>query len=286
MKRAVLLLPLLLAACAGPHRAARERTGIPDLEPGELLTPQGRRVSESTFVQQARESRFVLIGEAHDSACDHRVQARLLAALARAGVAPAVGLEMVDVDRQGVLDRFNAGELTVADLETALDWPHTWGVPFRLYEPIFVVARDARVPVIALNLPEQLVQAVSKDEDTRDPRLPPEIIPPPGAQREVLKEAFDAHAHAAQADPGALDRFLRIQSLWDTQMATAALTHARKHDQRVVILAGAGHVQNGWGIAHRLGVLAPDHAVLAVMPWRGEEAIEEDGADLFAYCPE
>jgi hypothetical protein len=37
--RAAPLALVLLAACAGPHHAARERTGIPDLDAGDVLGP-------------------------------------------------------------------------------------------------------------------------------------------------------------------------------------------------------------------------------------------------------
>jgi uncharacterized iron-regulated protein len=283
MRRALPLL-LLLSACAAPHHAARQRTGIPDLEPGELLTAEGRRISLPTFVQRARDARFVLLGENHDSACDHESQARLLAAMA--STSPALGLEMVDVDRQPVLDRFNSGELGVDELEAALDWSHSWGVPFALYAPVFGAAREHRIPVFALNLPRELVEQVGKDAATADPRLPPRIIPPPDAQMKELRDAFEQHAQMTHAHPGDLDRFVRVQSLWDTQMATAAVARSREHDQRVVVIAGAGHVADGWGIPHRLQVLDPEEAVLSVVPWRGDEAIPEKGADLFVYCPE
>ncbi len=40
------------------------------------------------------------------------------------------------------------------------------------------------------------------------------------------------------------------------------------HGGPVVILAGGGHVEYGWGIARRIRLLDPDARVLLVMPWR------------------
>ena len=239
-------------------------------------------------------ARYVLVGESHGNGCDHRAQATVLAALADAGRPPAVGLEQVDVERQEVLERFSGGELALVDLPAALDWKAKWGVDFDRYRPIFATAQGRGLPVVALNLPASLVKEFgAKGADGLPPDrralLPAEILPPPPEQETRLREAFAAHAHShgghgpAGEDPVA--RFARVQSLWDTAMASRAIDAARRFDRPVAILAGAGHVEQGWGIESRLARLDPGGGVLSILPWRGEADLDPAAADLFFFCP-
>ncbi len=272
-------LPLLATACAtrGPSLAARQ-----GLEPGTLVTGGGDPVPLATWAQAAAGARYVLIGEGHDQACDHRTQAQLVAALASSG--PVVGLEMVSTERQPVLDRFASGEVTVAELGDALAWQEKWGVPFDMYRPIFEAAQVSGLPVAALNLPADQVRKVSREGVEALPPEIPALIPPPPGQEAFLRETFEAHTHGEPTEY-AFERFVRVQSLWDTAMARAAQTWNERTGKPVVVLAGAGHVMHGWGIAHRLRQLDPGAAITLVVPWRGTADIDPAEADFFFYCP-
>lgn len=300
LRRPVILLlasTLLAAACAGPHREARTRSGVEDLLPGDFLAPGRGRIDPGAVAAAAREARYVLVGESHDNACDHRAQAAVLAALVDAGRPPAVGLEQVDVERQEALDRFSSGHLALGALPAALDWKARWGVDFDRYRPIFAVADDRRLPLVALNLPASLVRTFGEQGESglsSESRalLPPEIFPPPPEQEARLREAFEAHRHGDHgggAGPGGEDpvaRFSRVQSLWDTAMAGRAVDAASRLGRPVAILAGAGHVEHGWGIESRLARLDPGGHVLSVLPWRGDGELDPAAADLFFFCPE
>ena len=82
-----------------------------------------------------------------------------------------------------------------------------------------------------------------------------------------------------------MERFTRIQSLWDSQMAWRAAKAERELQRRVVMVTGVGHVEHGWGIVSRLASFAPGASTLSILPWRGQ-AIDASAADLFFFCPE
>ena len=84
--------------------------------------------------------------------------------------------------------------------------------------------------------------------------------PPPGG----------TDAGAAPSSPPGFMAFLRVQSLWDTTMAEQAIRAHKQTGRPVVILAGSGHVEHGFGIASRLEKLDPRGATLLIMPVRGE----------------
>jgi uncharacterized iron-regulated protein len=287
--------------------------------PGSFLTAQGQPATASDLAVLARGARYVLIGEGHTSPCDHAAQAAALAALAGAGLRPAIGLEMIPVHKQAALDEFNAGKTSVEELEKAVDWANVWGYDYALYAPIFAVARQYGLPLYAVNAPKELIrQAAEGGLDSLSPEaralLPASVLPPPPDQEKALREQFEAHKNipgkssqpaqkapagkqsrakakkaeaAAAAKPASvsLDRFIFVQSLWDTQMATQAKAAFERYGRLVVVLAGGGHVEYGHGIAHRLATLDPGAKVLSVTAWRGGEAPDEGEADAYYFCP-
>lgn len=298
-------VPVASGAMTADHRAdagADSRAGgaAAALKPGQFLDGGGAAVDPIWVGAQAAKSAYVLIGEGHPIACDHQVQARFLELMVAEGSPPAVGLEMVSLDDQPVLDLFNKGYLGVDDMEAALKWDRTWGFPFKYYRPVFEVAHAHGLPLYALNAPREAVgkavklglKGLSIQERMG---LPGKIIDVPKEQEAFLREVFEAHhfkastnAHSIKASKGREDawkRFLATQALWDTTMAHRALEARVTTRRPVVILAGGGHVERGWGIASRLAVLDPQGTRLLVMPWRGGQTLDPVDADVFFFCP-
>ncbi|NCC24003.1 MAG: PDZ domain-containing protein [Deltaproteobacteria bacterium] len=229
---------------------------------------------------------YVLIGETHTNPCDHEFQAQFLDRLVLAGASPVVGLEMVGADRQEVLDRISTGEIALDDASSALEWADCWGFDFTLYRPIFEAAREHDLPLVGLNMP------LGKSRKDRTERLfvPRTVILPPEAQMEELRDQYEAHKFFASNGTWAGEnRFVEVQALRDTMMAETAVKARESFLNRpVVVLAGTGHVEHGWGIEHRLRILDPGRSVLRIMPTRmngpaGRRLIDT-GALLF-FCP-
>jgi uncharacterized iron-regulated protein len=289
-----------LGGCAGRHPSAGAPLQAPTVAPETLVTATGAPLSPAAFAGDMRDLAYLLLGEEHPNPCDHLAQAATIRRLVKSGVRPAIGLEMVPADLQPILDAFNRGALAVADLPRALDWRHTWGFDFELYAPIFETAREFDLPVFALNAPQGLAHKVGKvglDALTPAERasLPGTILPPPPAQVEELRTLFATHAalfakagKSAKATSGGrdpFDAFLTVQSLWDTQMASRARYARAQTGRPVVIVAGGGHVEQGYGIAHRLRTLDPGAKVVSIMPWRGGDLPDASDADSFYVCP-
>jgi uncharacterized iron-regulated protein len=122
---------------------------------------------------------------------------------------------------------------------------------------------------------------------------------PPGMRAALEKTAKplrrkrpEADSGGAETAPQGLDRFILIQSLWDSTMAEQAVelrkfAHLRQRRQSpqaappaMIILAGAGHVEYGYGIASRIQELDPGARIALVLPFSGE-APEPDAADIY-----
>lgn len=300
---AFIFLAVALAALGGcVGRNPAQNAPVAPVSPEALLDVSGAPLPPRVFDASLARADYVLIGEEHPNPCDHLAQAGIIRRLATSGVRPVIGLEMIPADLQEILDAFNDGKLAVADLPRALSWKTTWGYAFEIYAPIFEAARDLALPVFALNTPKGLARKVGREgPDALPPAeratLPGTILPPDPAQVEQLRELFAHHATMIKKGPKASKApktrterdpfagFLTVQSLWDTQMAArAVLAHAR-YSRPVVIIAGGGHVERGWGIARRLAVLDPEAKVVTVMPWRGGETPDPALAQTFFACP-
>lgn len=326
----VLCLVSLFAAGCSVKRAPVADGGH---APGAFVLPGGGPLSDAALAGRAARADYVLVGESHDRAEDHKAQARLLRLLAGRGQRVALGLEMLPRDRfDEALRDFAAGRRSLDALPAALDWERSWGYDFSLYQPIFAAALDSGVPIYGLNIEHELRRAVSRKgleglSAQERSRLPERIIPPLPEQRDKLTAFFLAHGsmmrrapHAGPsagsgagplvapvAMPGirdgrevsvilpvslraAFERFLLIQSLWDSTMAEqAAAVLARERRAApgagpLVILAGGGHVEYGYGIAHRLALLDPGAVIFSVMPFSGPVP-GANLADAFYYSP-
>lgn len=249
---------------------------------GEVFDGRGGFVSAQALRERLIASDIILVGESHGNACDHRFQAQLLGTLKSMAANVVLGMEQANLSQQNVLDSFHALEISLDELPTSLKWDKTWGFSFDAYAPVFEMARATSTRIGALSLPPGVVKAFREGTLTAEEKavVPEKIIEPPEAQRARLKRAFESHPHG-----GDFDRFVKIQSLWDTHMARRAVHLRYSHNAQVLILAGEGHVSYGHGIGFRLSKLAPHFSRLSLLPWRGTKALDPAAADLFFYCP-
>ncbi len=275
------------AGCA--RHTVRLEGHIPGTGP-TLYTARAEPLSPESLACFLESADYLLLGEGHTNACDHLAQALVLLALAERGHKPVVGLEMVAQDMQPVLDRWHAERLPVDSLPTSLDWESRWGHDFELYRPIFEVCREYDLPLTALNIPGPVVTTIRKHglqgvcgKDRTF--LPDPVIPMGAKQRQALEPVLAMHDQMSRAHHPGRETFFLIQALWDTVMAKAAVGLREKSGAAIVILAGAGHVEYGWGIAARLRVFDPQARVISIMPARDKGEMTSDKADYYYLCP-
>ena len=204
------------------------------------------------------ESGVVLLGETHDRAADHQWQLARIEALYAGQPHLAIGLEMVPRSRQAALDDWSAGRLDEAQFLQAVDWQNSWGFNYALYRPVFDFARAHRIPLIALNVDRTVVRAVAKDGWTALAAWPDLALGRPAAPspdyNHYLAAAFAGHGQARDGDAlnRGFGRFVAVQLLWDRAMAVRVAAARAAGAPLVVVLAGSGHVRDGWGISHQL----------------------------------
>jgi uncharacterized iron-regulated protein len=258
---AALALTLVQADAANPvnlrlgEPSRRDRTVALAVD-AIVDTTEGRQIDAGQAAARLDGVSLLLVGETHDSREAHRVQQRILEALVAHGRRVRIGFEMLQADKQPVLDRWSRGELTEAAFVDEVGWYEHWGVSWRYYREILRLARDRRLPVVGLNVPREIIStvraegfdALSKDQASR---LPPDIEATDAEHLALFKAYMGGGGAHGSTDADAWAGLQRAQATWDAVMAryaVAALGDAPDPQTIVVVLAGSGHVAYGLGI--------------------------------------
>lgn len=292
-----MLLAVLTTACAprpalsptGPWRSALGRDH--PLAGRLWAVREAQFISPETLIARLAGARFALLGEGHENADHHRLQAWVVAALARAGRRPAIAFEMLTLDQAPLLERhLAASPRDAAGLGEAVGWGRSGWPPWPLYQPIAEAALAAGLPLAAANLSRATTDAVRGGGLTA---LGPSLVdglalgePLPPAVRARMATEID-EAHCGYAPPAMVERMIDVQLARDAHMAHR-LARAGGSDGAVLI-AGYAHVRRDRGVPVFLARAAPGAeiaslAFLEVHPGRTvPEAYAPDGALPFDY---
>jgi len=238
---------------------------------GEITRMSDRQaISFSQMMTDVEGSDVILVAETHDSKQHHELQLDVIRSLRTKKVPLAIGLEMFQANSQGQLDDWVAGRITEQDFKAiyARNWTYDWS----LYRDIFIFARDNRIPMIALNIPKEIVFKVARQgfasltpEDRKN--LPAGVtcdINKP--QTEFLRRTFqEVFKHEARGK--VFTYFCEAQGVRNSGMATIIANNLKAHPGRkIVALAGTWHAVKH-GIPERLAgissmVIIPEIAEL------------------------
>lgn len=257
-----ILLSAMLSACLGSVRsidiADREETGrmLADLE----------------------KAKVVFVGEFHDQRDHHHLQLEIIRHLHSRNVLLAIGFEMFKIDQQPLLDRWVRGEVPLE--EFVARYLQGWNINWAEYDSIMLFARNNAIPMIALDAPADLVQAVSrKGGGIINPAVRAQL--PAGvtmaispSYRKFMSRAFRTH----QIPDFMFDNFCAAQGLRNSVMARRIAGYLQGNPRRtMVVIAGVGHAMRR---AVPSGLAVDGQAVRIVIPRVEGLYGELDGDDM------
>ncbi len=213
------------------------------------------------------DARFVLLGEVHDNPRHHVLRAQWLTALLADGRPTRVVFEQLDVTRDAALRAARAA--TPNDSNTiaragGLD-AKAWRWP--LHQPLFDAALAGHAELAGGNLPRDTIRAVVREGPTAVPADLRPLLDAPGwtaaQQRDTEADILQGHCGAlpaAQITPMALAQRVRDASLAHAMLAAPA-------GNRVVLIAGNGHVRRDRGVPHYLVVSGVPAGDIVTVAW-------------------
>jgi uncharacterized iron-regulated protein len=208
------------------------------------------------MLDRLMEYDLICIGETHDSEPVHRVQLQVIKALFARDERLGVGMEMFQRPYQKVLDRYDRGEITEKEFLKQSDYHKRWGFPWMLYRPIVDFCRKNGLPLAALNVPGELRQRLSKvgyAKLTEDEKKQLGAIDFHNKEHRAYWYERLAKMHGKKkVSEAQKERGYQVMTAWDAFMgASAAAFQKERGLRRLVILAGSGHIDRGFGIPAR-----------------------------------
>ena len=243
---------LAMAACGAAQKPYVFTTHVHADNPlvGKAWDAKGRAlVAPEAAEKAALDVPLVLLGEKHDNADHHRLQARALKALVDHGRKPSVAFEMIDLDLQRAVDAFTqSGSVDVDELGRVLEWDKRGWPAWSLYRPIFEVVVAARLKIVATGLSHDLVRKVVREGPGS---LPEEIaehvkmIPLEPAAAASLDDEIKA-SHCGMLPDAMVPPMSMAQRVKDALMAN--LLEQNTTPDGAVLIAGNGHVRSDRGV--------------------------------------
>jgi uncharacterized iron-regulated protein len=233
-----------------------------------------RRLAFDELIDQLLKADIVCVGEKHDSDLHHRVQLQIIKALYARDPRLGVGMEMFQRPFQTALDRYLSG----GDEETFLkdsEYRKRWGYDWSLYRPIVRFCLRKKVPVAALNLPDELrarIRQVGYDGLTADEkaRVGPVDFHVKAHRAHHFESLAKMHGQA-KVSAKTKERFYQVMTVWDDYMADSAARFQKERAlRRLVLLAGSGHFLHGFGIPDRAAKRTGGKAVTVRVEVGGE----------------
>lgn len=222
----------------------------------------GEPTTFEQMMDDLAESDVIYLGERHTLDRHHDIQHRVVDALIARDKAVVLGMEMLEVDTQPVVDRYTDGELTFEQLADEIDWKKRWS-NYEDYRSIVEAAHDAGAPVIALNARLEIVRSVARqgmDDLSVEQRmeLPASINLDDPAYEDHMKRVMMVHAMMPES---MMRQMFEAQVTRDETMADAIcrfLQSPAGEGRIAVVLCGSGHVSYGMGIPSRVQRRMPD----------------------------
>jgi len=225
----------------------------------------------------------ICIGETHNAELHHRAQLHIIKSLYALDERMAVGLEMFQRPFQEHLDRYIRGETSEDDFLKASEYAKRWGYDWSLYKPIVDFCRTNRIPVAALNAPKELTGKISKAghaglTDAEKKQLGPIEFQHKRHRAHWYEELPKLHGND-KATPEQKERSYQVMAVWDDFMgASAAQFQKERGIRRMIVLAGSGHIDHGFGIPERVTKRPGGRAITIKIVTASDKSITGEGA--------
>jgi len=226
------------------------------MEPSDLVTAMGKHD-------------FALLGEKHDNADHHQIQAWLVGQLLKQGRKMAVAFEMFTTEQAEVLQAFQeSGSCKASDFGPLTQWEKSGWPDWSYYAPIAQHALDANIPILAANMTRDQAMTMARqnksflsDKDQHrmglDKPFPRDLT--------EFKALELIRSHCNMMPENMIEPMLLAQTTRDAVMADVMIEAANTPGlDGTILIAGAGHTRKYWAVPWHLTQRIPDKSVLSL----------------------
>jgi aminopeptidase N len=234
------------------------------------------------IIDKVSNKKIVYVGEQHDIYGHHMTEFEIIKALFEKNRSIAIGMEMFQRPFQKALDDYVAGRTDEKQFLKSSEYFKRWSFDYNLYKDILRFARSEKIPVVALNIRNEIVGKISKSgidslTEREKKALPDTMDMSDEDYRDRLRSVFEGHKSFGERD---FNHFFQAQIVWDETMAQSVAEYVKKNPGRqMVVLAGAGHLMFASGIPKRVfrrnGL---DYSIVL-----NDQSVEPDVADFILF---
>jgi uncharacterized iron-regulated protein len=219
-------------------------------------TKDKRLVTFGEMIDRLLEADLICVGETHDSDLHHLIQLQVIKALFARDERLGIGMEMFQRPFQPALDRYLRGETGEDGFLAATEYRQRWGYDWSLYRPIVEFCRKNGLPIAALNAPKELTARVSKVGYAALSAAEKSQLGDIDFQVKVHRDHWFEKLATLHGNfkptLEQMERSYQVMTVWDEYMgASAAQFQQARQLKRLVVLAGSGHIDHGFGIPAR-----------------------------------
>lgn len=264
--RSILMLFAFATALAAGCSTAPDPTTLPMYD-GD----GGDRLGWDDLVARSLAAEVVVIGEEHDDANAHALQAALVSDVLALDGRTAISLEMIERDEQPWVDAWLADEIDATELAERTGAGSWWDWD-AFYQPVLDAAKRSDSPVIAANAPREFVRRArlegydelrkSSDEELLLFDLPETLDQ--GGYWERFRSTM-REFRGDEVDEEAIRRTFSSQMVWDATMGASVVRGLDREDiDRVIHLVGRFHGDFEGGTVREVKRLRPGTRVLVI----------------------
>lgn len=197
---------------------------------------------------------YILLGEIHDNADHHRLQAWIIDQVARRGRKPAIVMEMIDSSQDEALALYlNNKEATAAGLGPAIGWEESSWPDWKIYQPIADALFAAGLSIASANAPRKTIKMIGRKGLTS---IDGEILKAmkldkpleEGLEADLRRQIVEAHCNLLPAS--AAGPMVSVQRYRDALFASQMMKAGKEHG--AVLIGGGGHVRSDRGVPYYL----------------------------------
>ncbi|KEA64554.1 putative lipoprotein [Marinobacterium lacunae] len=237
MRRAFITLLLVIV----PLSAGAAKDNAHPLVGKLWSTAEQRFVDWSEFYQHwLPKGGWLLLGEQHDNADHHRLEALIIREMGTRKQLGAVALEMATLQQQPAFDKAQAQGASEITAEQ-LDWSEGW--PWSLYAEPVRTAFHWSPKVLGADIARERIKTIYRGKETVD-------VLEPAHTAFMLDLLFDSHC--GQMPKDRLQPMQQIQLARDQQIASVLRTHTQP-GLTGVLLTGTIHARSDLGVPRWLG---------------------------------
>ena len=230
----------------------------------------GAELSREDLSRQLEAAQVIYLGEQHDDTRHHARQLAIVGDLVERGRRPAIGFEVFSLDQTPLLmsyvrskapsDGRGHGPASETRLREALVWrggDDSW----EFYAPLLRFAREHRLVVFGGDLSRAMRRRISRLGAAGLTRVEQRLLFPSGfkhAAYEAMMRATLKESHCGYGEPDYIGRLYDNWVARNDAMAMAVVeTLSQLDGEPVVMILGAGHVQNNMAVYERVAYQKP-----------------------------